>query len=238
MEKRIPGAAITPVTVCEKCGLALGACIVAALYFGLNLLFLYSTPLESMKGVIAVGSLSAANLFGPRVAGMFSALMALSIISTVSAMVTIGPRVYHAMAKDRAFFPAAAEVHPRWRTPVFAIVSQGICAMLMTMTPFPELVVYIGMSLTLFTVLSVGALLVFRRTRAGWQRLRAVDFCYPLIPFSYILVGLAMMVYGIIWQPKASLCALGTITVGALVYRFVLGPRLACGDPQHARREV
>ena len=84
----------------------------------LNLLFIYSTPLEAMKGVIAIGALSASNLFGPGVAGVFSALMALSIVSTVNAEVTIGPRVYYAMAKNRAFFNAAAQVHPRLHTPV------------------------------------------------------------------------------------------------------------------------
>ena len=99
--------------------LAAGSTIVAVLYLGLNLLFIYSTPLESMKGVMAVGALSASNLFGPGVAGIFSALMALAIVSTVSAMTTVGPRVYYAMAKNRAFFKAAADVHRdfihRWR---------------------------------------------------------------------------------------------------------------------------
>ena len=84
--------------------LAIGAGTVAILYLGLNLIFIYSTPLEKMKGVIAIGSLSASNLFGSHVAGLFSALMALAIISTVNAMVTIGPRVYYAMAKNKAFF--------------------------------------------------------------------------------------------------------------------------------------
>ncbi len=170
--------------------LAAGSAIVAVLYLGLNLLFIYSTPLESMKGVIAIGALSASNLFGPGVAGVFSALMALAIVSTVSAEVTIGPRVYYAMAKNKAFFKAAAQVHPRFHTPVAAIVSQGLCAMALTITPFPGLMTYIGMSLTLFTVLSVVALIKFRRGRPGWQRLRAVDFGYPLIPVAYILVGI------------------------------------------------
>ena len=49
--------------------LAVGTAVVATLYFGLNMVFIYSTPLESMKGVLAVGSLAAANLFGPEVAG-------------------------------------------------------------------------------------------------------------------------------------------------------------------------
>jgi len=200
--------------------LATGTGIVAALYLGLNLLFIYATPLSKMMHVIAVGSLAAADLFGSGVAGLFSALMALSIMATVSAEVTIGPRVYYAMAKNRAFFHAAANVHPRWHTPVMAILCQGLCAMVLTLTPFLELLVYIGLSLTLFSVLSVGSLFVFRRRRPGWQRLRAVDFAWPLIPVSYIVVGLIMMAYGIFIHPAASFIAFATMAAGALVYRF------------------
>jgi APA family basic amino acid/polyamine antiporter len=205
--------------------LATGTALVAVLFLGLNLIFIYSTPVENMKGVIAVGRLAASNLFGPGVAGLFSALMALCIVSTVNAEVTIGPRVYYAMAKNRAFFSAAASVHPRWHTPVVAILSQGLCAMLMTLTPFPELLVYIGMSLTLFTVLSVGSLFVFRRRRPGWQRLRAVDFAWPLVPALYIVVGVIMMLYGVSTRPIASLTAFATVGVGALVYHFGLKAR-------------
>jgi APA family basic amino acid/polyamine antiporter len=202
--------------------LALGAgtAIVAALYLGLNVIYIYATPLEQLKGKTAVGALSASNLFGPGVAGAFAALMALCIVSTVSAEVTIGPRVYYAMAKNKAFFSAAANVHPRWHTPVVAILSQGLCAMVMTLTSFRDLLTYIGMSLTLFTALSAAALIKFRRTRPAWQRLRALDFAWPLIPVSYIVVGAAMVAYGVIQEPVVSLAAFGTVGIGALVYRF------------------
>jgi APA family basic amino acid/polyamine antiporter len=205
--------------------LAAGTALVTALYMGLNIIFIYSTPLESMKGVLAIGSLAASNLFGPQVAGTFSALMAVSIMSTVNAMITIGPRVYYAMAKNKAFFKTAATVHPEWHTPVVAILSQGVCAMLMTLTPFPQLVLYIGFSLTFFTVMAVASLFIFRR-RPGWQRLRPVSFCFPLIPLSYILVGACMIGYGIIWQPTASITALATIGAGAAVYHVWLRPRV------------
>jgi APA family basic amino acid/polyamine antiporter len=204
--------------------LAAGTAIVAALYLALNAVFIYSTPLEAMKGEIAIGSLSASHLFGPQIAGVFSVLMALALASTVNAEVTIGPRVYYAMAKNKAFFASAATVHPRWHSPVLAIVSQGVCAILMTLTPFRELVLYIGMSLTLFTVLSVASIFVFRRKRAGWQKLKALDFAWPLIPVSYIAVGTCMMIYGIILQPRASLTAFATVGVGALVYHFGIRP--------------
>jgi APA family basic amino acid/polyamine antiporter len=202
--------------------LALGAgtAVVALLYLGLNVIYIYATPLEQLKGKTAVGALSASNLFGPAGAGLFALLMALCIVSTVSAEVTIGPRVYYAMAKNKAFFSAAAKVHPRWHTPVVAILSQWACAMVMTLTSFRDLLTYIGMSLTLFTALSAAALIKFRRMRPGWQRLRALDFAWPLIPVSYIVVGAAMVVYGVIQEPVVSLAAFGTVGIGALVYRF------------------
>jgi APA family basic amino acid/polyamine antiporter len=202
--------------------LAVGTAIVAALYLALNAVFIYSTPLEKMKGQIAIGSISAENLFGSQIAGIFSVLMALALASTVNAEVTIGPRVYYAMAKNKAFFSGAAAVHPRFHAPVVAIVSQGLCAILMTLTPFRELITYIGMSLTLFTVLSVASLFVFRSKRPGWVRLRAVDFAYPLVPAAYILVGTCMIIYGLASQLWASLAALGTVGIGGLVYRFCI----------------
>ena len=203
--------------------LAAGTGIVAVLYLALNVAFIYATPLQRLAGVPRVGELSASNLFGGNVAGAFAALMALCIVSTVSAEVTIGPRVYYAMAKNKAFFGSAAVVHPRWHTPVVAILSQGLCAMIMTLTSFRELLTYIGMSLTLFSALSVASLFVLRR-RPGWQRLRAVDLAWPVLPAAYIVVALAMMVFGVIQHPVASLAALGTVGVGALVYHFKVRP--------------
>ena len=199
--------------------LAVGAGLVATLYVGLNLLFIYAAPLGEMKGVVAVGSLAASKLFGAGIAGVFSALMALSLMSTVNAMVTIGPRVYYAMAKNGAFLPMAAKVDPRWHTPVAAIVLQGLCAILMTLTPFPQLVIYIGFSLNFFAVLSVSSLLFFRR-RPEWQKLRVVSFAWPLLPVIFLVVGGWMTVYGFLLQPKVSLAAAITVAVGALVYHF------------------
>jgi APA family basic amino acid/polyamine antiporter len=199
--------------------LTFGTILVAALYLVLNVVFIYAAPLESMKGVVAVGSLAASHLFGPEIAGAFSGLMALSLLATINAMVTIGPRVYYAMAKNGAFLAAAANVHPRWRTPVFAIVCQGLCAMVMTLTPFPTLVVYIGFVLNFFAVVSVASLFIFRR-RAGWQKLRVVSFAWPMIPLLFILVGAWMTIFGMTLEPKISLAAVATVITGAVVYHF------------------
>jgi APA family basic amino acid/polyamine antiporter len=207
--------------------LGIGTALVAALYLGLNLVFIYGAPLEELKGELAVGKLAASRLFGPQVAGIFSALMAMSLMSTVNAMVTIGPRVYYAMAGNGAFLTSAARVHPRFHTPVAAIVAQGLCAMVLTLTPFPELVLYIGFSLNFFAVMSVIGLMLFRR-RPGWQKLRVVSFCYPLFPALFVVVGLWITFQGILLKPYISLATVITVATGAAVYHL----RLKSREPQ------
>ena len=201
--------------------LAFGTALVAALFVALNVLFLYAAPLKEMQGVLKIGSLAANNLFGPGIAGVFSVLMALSIMSSVSAMVTIGPRVYYAMAKNGAFFSVAARVHERYRTPVPAIVAQAICAILMTLTPLKDLFSYVGMTLNFTALLAVASIFIFRR-RQDWQKLRAVSFAYPLVPGVFVVTGIWMTIYAIMQQNRASFAAIGTILLGALVYHFRL----------------
>ncbi len=206
--------------------LAVGTGLVATLYVVLNVVFIYATPLEKMKGVLAIGSLTAEQLFGKAVAGVFSALFAVSLMSTVNAMVTIGPRVYYAMAKNGAFLPAAAKVHPRWHTPVVAIIAQGLCAMLMTLTSFTGLMFYIGLLLNFFAVLSVASLFIFRK-RAGWQKLSVVSFAWPLLPAVFVVLGLWMTIFGITLQPKVSGVAILTVAAGAVFYHLSLKQRRA-----------
>ncbi len=208
--------------------LAVGTVLVAVLFLALNVVFIYGVPMEQMKGVVAIGSLAASRLFGPQGAGIFSALMAVSLLATVNAMVTIGPRVYYAMAQNKAFPEAAGRVNARWHTPVVAIIAQGLCTMLMALTPFYDLVTYIGILLNFFAVMSVASLFIFRR-RAGWQKLGVVSFLYPLFPATFVAIGLWMTYQGITRRPWISLAAAITVGTGALFYRFRL---LGAGIPR------
>ncbi len=199
--------------------LTAGTAFVALLYLGLMVTFIYAVPLEKMKGVISVGALAAKNLFGPAVAGIFAALMAVSLMSTVNAMVTIGPRVYYAMAKNGAFPELAARVHPGFRTPVWAIVCQGVCSVLMTFTSLPDLVQYIGVLLNVFASMAVASLFVLRK-RPGWQKVGVVSFAFPLAPLIFIAVGVWMTLFGLTVNPRVTFAALATVAAGAIFYRF------------------
>ena len=200
--------------------LILGTFLVAILYVVLNCLYVFAVPLEDLKGVVAVGSAASASLFGPRVSGLFSAAMAVSLLATVNAMCMIGPRVYYAMAKNRAFFAIAARVHPRWKSPWLAVICQGICCCLLILTAtFRDLLVYVGFTLNLFSALSVLALLKFRG-RPEWKRLPWVSFGYPLLPSLYIAVNLWIFLHFATSEVKVAAWSLATIVAGALIYHF------------------
>jgi APA family basic amino acid/polyamine antiporter len=199
--------------------LTIGTLLVAALFLMMNVVYVYAAPLEEMKGVLAIGSLASSKLFGPGVAGIFSLAMAISLVPTVNAMVTIGPRVYYAMAKNGAFLSFAARVDDRWRTPVPAIALQGCVAVLMTLTPFPSLLTFIGLTLNFFTAMSVASLFLFRR-RPEWKKLGAVSFAWPLLPVFFCTVGLWVSVYGFLFAPRVSFATAAMLGAGALIYHW------------------
>ncbi len=207
--------------------LLLGTALVAVLYGALNALYIYASPLEELKGKVAVGAHAAGALFGERGGAIFAAGMALSLLATVNAMCIIGPRVYYAMAKNRAFFSFAAKVHPRWRSPWAAVAAQGACCCALILTgAFESLLYYIGFTLWLFSALAVMGLFVFRK-RPNWRPLHWVSFAWPLTPGLYIAVNMLVFVYFALDRSWEALWSLLTILGGAAAYYWT---RSGTGD--------
>ncbi len=198
-----------------------GTLLVAVFYLALNAAFLYALPLEKMKGVVRVGGTAALALFGSRGGGLFSAVMAVALLSCVSAMVIVGPRVYYAMAKDGCFFRTAARLHPRWLTPVQAILFQSVAAVAMILTgTFEGLIYYIGFALTLFAALATAGMVRLRR-RGDWKCLPAVSWGYPLVPAIFIVASIWMLCYTVALRPRESFLGLLTLLAGGLAYRWI-----------------
>ncbi len=213
--------------------LLIGTILVALVYGALNVAFIYALPLASMQGVVRVGAQAAQALFGPAVAGLFSGLMAFSLLSTVNAMTLIGPRVYYAMAADGAFFRVAQRVHPTFRTPWIAILAQGACCCLMIVFgTFRSLVGYVGFTLWLFTMMAVLGLFRLRR-RPGWQQMPAVNFLFPLIPAVYVAASAWALVSAVRYQPRESAWGLLTVALGAGLYQWRAATTRRSSAPQN-----
>ena len=107
--------------------LALGTLRGDLIYLLLNTLYLYVLPVGELAAVRgSVLDVIADRLLGSRAGDIMGVVSIVSLLASISAMVFAGPRVYYAMARDGMFFPAAARVHPRYRTPATSIVAQGM----------------------------------------------------------------------------------------------------------------
>ena len=115
--------------------LALGTGAVTLIYILINVLYLKVIPIQelvTLKG--SVLDVAAERLIGVRAGDVMGIVSIISLAASVNAMTFAGPRVYFAMARDGVFLPAAARIHPTYKTPWIAIVGQAAWATVLILT--------------------------------------------------------------------------------------------------------
>jgi APA family basic amino acid/polyamine antiporter len=205
--------------------LLLGTGIVMALYLLLNVIYFYAVPSEGLAGVPEVGAAAAAALFGERGGNIMTSLISLALISAVSAMVMAGPRVYAAMAANRALPPQLAW-HSKRGVPTVAVLVQGALGVLFVMVSDLEpLMRFSGFTLAVFAALTCGALFIMRRrgTRSPYR-----TPLYPLPPLLFIAISGWIAYAQLREHPTEVAVAVGVLAVGAVLYATLVkqGPGL------------
>ncbi len=197
--------------------LILGTGVVMLLYLSLNTLFVYAAAPQELSGVIPVGGLAASRLFGGSADAAMSLLIAFALLSSISALIILGPRVYYAMARDGYFFKFAAFVHPLFRVPSKSIVLQFLIAAVMVMSgTFDQLLTYMGFCLGIFPIVAVLGLFKLRRTAGRTYRMPL----FPLAPVVYVSASVSILVLAYLERPIESSIALGTVALGIPVYLY------------------
>jgi APA family basic amino acid/polyamine antiporter len=185
-------------------------------------LYLYVLPVAELAALPGGRLLDVVGerLFGAGAADAIALFTIVSLSASISAMTLAGPRVYYAMAKDGLFLPAAARVHPKYRTPASAIVAQGLwSAVLVLCGTLSQLVSYTGFAVVLFAAVAVTCVFVLRRRDPGAARpFRA--WGYPWAPAIFVLACGAMVVNEMIRNGATALVGVAVIAAGIPVYFF------------------
>ena len=193
--------------------LLLGTGLVILLYLSLNILYVYAVPPEEMNGTIAIGGLAASRLFGSSVEPIISLLIAFALLSSISALIILGPRVYYAMAKDGYFFQTLSEVHPVFRVPSMAILLQSLIAVVLVLSgTFDQILTYMGFSLGISPILVVMG--VFKLRRENANRTPA----YPLAALIFAVASVGILVLAFQERPVESSIAILTVLAGIPFY--------------------
>lgn len=195
-----------------------GTMIVMILYLAINVFILHALPYSELKGTIPVVEAASVKAYGEWMGKVLSLLVGLALLSSLSAFVMIGPRVYYAMAQDRLFFPFAASVHPHYHVPGRSIVIQGFIAIGMVLiSTIEQLLAYIVFALNIFPWLAVAGLFIARKKHIGEETAVKVK-PYPLVPIVFLTASFMLMIFMYIGRPIESTAAVITVIFGIPCY--------------------
>jgi APA family basic amino acid/polyamine antiporter len=196
-----------------------GTLIVMVIYTALNFIFLYSVPVNELKGVVEVGYLSANKIFGADLGRFMSLVIALLLVSTVSAMILAGPRVMQAMGKDvhqlRLF-----SISNKNNVPYISVIFQSAISVILVLTSsFESLITYVGFTLNLFTFLTVFGVFILRTKHKHIQTAYKTPL-YPVTPALFLIISAWILFFIFKNKTTESLFGLGTVAIGFIVYKL------------------
>ena len=194
-----------------------GTLIVLFIYVALNAVFLYTTPISALAGKLDIAHIAGAHIFGEVGGRIVSAMICLGLVSSISAMMWIGPRVMMTMGEDVPALRVFARRSVKG-APAYAILFQLAVASLMLLSrSFEAVLDFIQFSLlfcSFFTVLGLIKLRIFQpdlpRPYRAWG--------YPVTPVIFLLVTLFMMFYLVVDRPLQSFSSIMIMMFGLLIY--------------------
>lgn len=191
--------------------------LVTLLYFLLNLVFLLVAPVADLQGKLDVGNVAAINIFGQTGGYIMALLISILLVSTISSMVFVGPRVSQVMGQDMHLLRFLSRKSKRG-TPYVAVLFQSVISMAIILTStFDSIILYVGFTLNLFTFLAVLGVFIHRRKFKDIKR-PYKTWGFPVIPLIFLFAGTWSLYYLIITHPKESTMGFLTVLSGSLIY--------------------
>ena len=194
-----------------------GTVVVTLLYLGLNYSFLRVAPIDSLQGQIEIGFIAAQAAFGD-VAGRFTGLvLAMLLISTVSAMTVAGPRVLQVIGEDFSALRWLARTNEDG-IPSTAIYLQSALAIVFILSSgFESILVFAGFTLALNSFATVFGVFVLRWRQPELPRPYRT-FGYPITPLIYLGLTGWTLSFVLLNKPVEGLFGLAIIAAGLVLY--------------------
>jgi APA family basic amino acid/polyamine antiporter len=197
--------------------LAYGVVITTLVYILTSAAFIYLVPLDRVTSGETFAAQAGETLFGRFGGQVFSAIVIVSVLGSLAAVIMSAPRVYFAMSRDGLFIPAAAAVHRRFGTPARAIALQAaLASMLVLLGTFNQIVSYFFFVVVIFLALTVAGLFVIRRKYAADLAYSTPG--YPLTPIIFLVLVIVVLVLLGSGNPRQSVLGVCIVALGAPVY--------------------
>jgi basic amino acid/polyamine antiporter, APA family len=198
-----------------------GVATVGVLYVLVNAAVQYVLPVDAIAASPRPASDAVALVMGRMGAGLVSAGMALSMLVTLNGTIMSGARVPFAVARDRYFFSALAEVHPRFHTPFVAIVVQAVLAILLLLLGgnFRQLFSLAIFAEWLFYMIAGSTIFVFRLREPQTPRPYRM-WGYPFVPALFVITSTFLLYYTFTANLRNSVLGMIVILAGIPVFAY------------------
>ncbi len=194
-----------------------GTLVVMLLYLALNFTFLRVAPIDAMSGELEIGYIAARFAFGD-LGGRFAGLvLALLLVSTVSAMTLAGPRVLQVIGEDFHALRFLSRTNADG-VPSTAISVQSILAVIFILTSsFESILIFAGFTLALNSFATVFGVFVLRWRQPDLPRPYR-SFAYPLTPLVYLTLTGWTLTFVLLNRPLEGIFGLSVIGAGLAFY--------------------
>ena len=194
-------------------GMVIGTGITLILCVVINSIMLYSTEISALSGQPQVAAVAAEALGGEPARRAIEIVIALSLLTSITAMSLAGPRVYAKMAEDGALpslFQAQQGQAPRASIALQVMIS----VTLILLADLRELLSYLGKTLSLCLALAVSSLFV-----TAWREgTRPASPWYPLAPMIFVLCTVTFAILSAVHDVRQFVAVVPTILIGCIAY--------------------
>lgn len=211
------GEAINPQKTVPR-AMILGAIVITLVYVFANIAYMRLLPIEqiAVSKTVAADAMNTVTSTGGT---LMALLIALSTFGSIGIYSITAPRMYYAMAKDGVFFAKLAEIHPKWRTPVWAMLIQSAWALFLLFFwgTFNDLIEYVTFLDWIGLMLVGTTIFVFRKKRPNAERTYRTSL-YPFTPMVFVGICAWFVCFNMVGSREKALAGLLVVVSGMVAY--------------------
>jgi basic amino acid/polyamine antiporter, APA family len=202
--------------------------IVMVLYVLLNFVFLYTTPVAMIMGEKHAGYIAGSQIFGSFGGKLVASIICIALIASINSYTLAGPRVIKTIGEDFNSIKKLAQINDSGSPVLATMIQSGIAVTICWVSKFQSIINYLGLTLSILTVLTVFGVFVSRYKQKneieGYKTLG-----YPIVPIIFILIELFMIQKIVIKWPDETIWMVATVASGLLIYYLLEDKKLFDG---------
>jgi len=197
-----------------------GALVVTLIYLLVNTGYMLLLPVKTIISSEQVAAEAVSTVL-PSGGLLVAGIIAISTLGTIGIYTLSAPRIYYAMASDGLFFKSIAKVHPKFKTPVNAILAQSGWAIVLLLFwgTFENLITYTVSVEWIFFTFAAAGIFIFRKKLKHVER-PYKTFGYPVTPVIFIAINTWFVINIMINKPLHMGIGFIFLLLGVPVYMF------------------